>query len=791
MVIAQQSELYFYTSFEEYFDGMCRKGAYAEELEIMALSSLFKINIAVYTPLRIGQEPTASCFYQPAAKALVLFINRDGRGHYDWLSLTDSLEMQRKIDAADATAVQDAAVLPMKNDRMPLTLWIESKICDLQKEFNARHAVKFPASWPLQRNGRYIQTLQPLDTQLIAISAHLPKAPASNADPWAAPMSPKDTDILADGVLLTVSSPIFMKADASDISMLSAYLLSRILDLAQNLLIHHGNIINLYPMDHLLCFRDALKKLKDAILLLLPLSQAIRDISYKSAFLVQQTLVLERIESLTEIVGICFTIAQHATFSESSEPSPPLAVGRDSQAPSPSDSSASQSNSQTQQSHHEYASQFLVICDDLAKKADKAATLAQDRLRSVNAHNALIAKAQLRALSLTIAKFQDFCTKHKDRLEAASQDPKTIQASAALDQLSLQIKQSLDKISEAEGLIKCAPIATLTPPSKKSRATPASTAKTPLLSPQELAQQRTISSFFSHVQSVADKLGAEPSKPEDGFSFQIIHDDPYENSIRLLERKHHSEAKLHEILIKERVKTGSTASCFLAEALPTDNMGSTQGSDPHLSQHDSDDNFLRSQGSAFDEKDHPRHALARANIRDGQVIDKAPEVLSFVHVKELPPGYCDKGHIISYRPSIKRGKQITCSCCQATFQDNAKIFNCACAAFFACSDCLIQGKSHPAPPNCPNLSCTEMCTLRFKPITTRCYEGNHDIPPNEHAWMCKKSACKSIICRNCAQAKHPHLDSKTTTPPLSHPCSPPTQADSSGPPAPRRDDGGQ
>ena len=243
--------------------------------------------------------------------------------------------------------------------------------------------------------------------------------------------------------------------------------------------------------------------------------------------------------------------------------------------------------------------------------------------------------------------------------------------------------------------------------------------------------------------------------------------------------------------MKERAKTGSSASRFLAEALLTDNLDSPQGSDPNLSQHDSDDNFLRSQGSAFDEKDHPRHSLARANIRDGQVVDKAPDVLAFVHVKELPPGYCEKGHLISYRPTIRKGKQIACSCCQTSFQDNAKIFNCACAAFFACADCLIQGKSHSAPPSCPNLSCTELCTLRFKPLTTRCYEGSHDIPPSEHAWMCKKSACKSIICRKCAETKYPRLASKTNIPLPSHPCSLPIQTDSSGLPVPMRDKVGQ
>jgi hypothetical protein len=625
--------------------------------------------------------------------------------------------------------------------------------------------------------------LQPLDTQLIAISAHLPKTPDSNADPWAAPMSPKDTNIIADGVLAIISSALFTEADPSHISMLSAYLLSRILDLVQNLLAQHGNILNLYPVDHIMSFRDALKSLKDAVTLLFPLSQVIQESSYKNAFLAQQALVLERIESLMEIMGICFIIAQQATSSESPKPSPASAAEHDSQAASSSNSSASQSNSQAQ-SQQDYSSQFLVICDDLAKKADKAASLAQDRLRSVNLHNAVIAKAQLRALSGTIAKFQDFCTKHNDRLKTVSQNPKIIQAAAALDQLSLQIKGSLDKISMAETSIKIAPSAALTPNQKKPNAKAASSAKKPLLSPQELAQQRTISSFFSHVQSVADKLGTEPSKPTDGFSFQIMDDDPYENSIRLLERRHHSETKLHEILIKERTKMGSTASRFLAEALPTDNLGSSQGSDPNLSEHDSDNHFLRSQGSAFDEEDHPRHSLARANIREGHVIDKAPDVIAFVHVKGLPPGYCEKGHLISYRPTMRKGKQIACSCCQTSFSDNAKIFYCACATFFACADCLIQGKSHPPPPSCPNLSCTETCTLRFKPITTRCYEGNHDIPPDEHAWMCKKSSCKSIICRKCSQAKYPRV------PLPSHPCSLTIQADSSGLPAPMRDDSG-
>ena len=169
-------------------------------------------------------------------------------------------------------------------------------------------------------------------------------------------------------------------------------------------------------------------------------------------------------------------------------------------------------------------------------------------------------------------------------------------------------------------------------------------------------------------------------------------------------------------------------------------------------------------------------------------------------VKDIPDGYCDRVHLIRYRPTLKKGKSIVCACCKTSFQDNNCIFTCHCATFFACSKCLTERKTFSPPPNCPNLSCTGKCTLRYKGIITICYQCKAEIPREIKFWNCSLSPCRSIICVNCVKRDAPVNDSAQSasiqeSPPIPNsavpfpPCSP-QQPSESGQPAPALDSDG-
>ena len=206
-----------------------------------------------------------------------------------------------------------------------------------------------------------------------------------------------------------------------------------------------------------------------------------------------------------------------------------------------------------------------------------------------------------------------------------------------------------------------------------------------------------------------------------------------------------------------------------------------------------------------------------------------------LRVTDLPQGWCDRGHLIKWRPTASKKKTpFKCSCCH---QEKAlNIFTCHCSDYFACDQCLIDRKTCPPPPTCPSLSCVGSCTLRHKPLITKCHQCQQNIERSSLMWMCSERSCRSIICRSCASRRadpqpasssvsshNPqHSDSNQTsketatsaletmhaiqaydlvadvqsfldsfTPPPPRPCSPQTQLQAAGQPAPMRDSNGQ
>jgi hypothetical protein len=795
-IIIHGQSPHWYINFDEYYDGMCKVGAYAEELEIAALSALYKVNIAVWVPHRLDHAALAcplrdaaitfesvTHFYYPGAKGLVLLFNSDGRGHYDWLTFADETQDPAfhhvsKTPAALAQAnnfekaavdppsanvlkqiITDEEAVPSPLQRQPLTCWLESKIIRLQQEFEAsRSTLKFPFSWPLLQKGKHFALLQPLDTALAIIPIKHTTMEAKHSvalDPWSRVFDPSSVNDIANGFLDLLSSSLFMDADRNHLSLLASYLLSRILVLADSFLYHHGNIINLYSIDTLTDLRQAFGKISDALSLLSDLAKRITIKQYKDAFNLQHDTALNRINSMTEIMENCVTIASlpsqspGKTAAANNSPSPASEDSNVSREVTPQPFEPSPAANSQAQSQESYSSQFLVVCEDLSNQAEKATSLAKDRLRTVTKENATVAKAQLRTLAQDITKFNDFCKKHKTALDKAPQQNMRLERAAAAVQLFTdKISELLVTLASVESSITAITKAPSTPSKSAKKSAPSSTPKA-LLSPQELAQHRAIASYFEHISTVASKLDLE--SVSDGMVF-LVTSDSHERHIRLLERSQLSDEDLHQAILDERERKGSSAHPFLAEAFEIDREGSSQGSDPGMSQHDSDDAFIKSQDSAFNEAVHPRHILARDNIRQDHYVDKAPEVATLYKIENLPEGWCPTGHKISFIPTARRNKSFLCSCCKVEFKNNTDIFTCHCATYFACSSCLLNRKTCPPPPSCPKIDCLGSCTLRHKPIITKCLAGNHEIERSTRVWMCSKQKCRSIICCNCLSA---------------------------------------
>jgi hypothetical protein len=102
-----------YTSFETYIDGMSQNGAYGEDLEIMAFSACYEVNIGVChfasEWFDAGGQWLIHTFAHPRSKGTIMLINANGRGHYDWISFPKTITTRARAPApAPATATATA-----------------------------------------------------------------------------------------------------------------------------------------------------------------------------------------------------------------------------------------------------------------------------------------------------------------------------------------------------------------------------------------------------------------------------------------------------------------------------------------------------------------------------------------------------------------------------------------------------------------------------------------------------------------------------------------------------------
>jgi hypothetical protein len=588
------------------------------------------------------------------------------------------------------------------------------------------------------------------------------------------PSCPLQFDMAVDSMLTIVSLPLFLEASPSDFSLLSQHFLLRMLQFITSMFRFHFQRTLLRDSDILASVRVSLLKLIGVIEILTAPARTILE-NYHEVFSRSTDWILRLLRDFIEIAEMAIVDVHDPSLDIQAEVGQTaLIVKSMTQSPSrASQPSGSVHPSQSSQGSDArplllsvaIAAHFEKICDDLARNAEKAGALAQDRLRTVTPDNSMIAKLQLQTLQNDLEAFRCFC----DNVSAGYLAIVTDYAKA---------RSSSDKILECSRRIAAALLiadeAASSPKLKRSVASPAaqkehtpnksvggltaSRTPRPILSKKALAQQQTISSFFNTISATAHSLKSI-SSIDDGVT---LFPDDLESSIIALEEQGLCELAANDDMLARRQKRGSKAFRLMAEA---HNIQKGQNSDSDSSGadssiHDSDLEFVASNGSLSEGENHPRIVQARSEIRNaGNIITADPKTTA-VQIENLPQGFCSKGHPFDSALSMKKGRSTQCNYCCKRFADG--ILSCACFSY-VCVHCLADGKTSGPPPNCPTLTCVGSCSMRWKPIDQVCFFGKHRIPKNERFWMCSQRRCQSIICADCAKlSSHrkaaPHTD---------------------------------
>jgi hypothetical protein len=509
---------------------------------------------------------------------------------------------------------------------------------------------------------------------------------------------------------------------------------------------------------------------------------------YKEQFEEQHQAIHELATALLNIAGLAYSsllvaVEEHVIV----EGSPPTQLSQHS----------SQSSGDIPIPYRGYTVYFEKFFLGLTTDAEKAAFLATDRLKTVNAANASIAILQLTKLA-AVSFYRDACSKYVASLGVVRSQ--RARAFAALIQgFAQRLSSACDSIQKAMDTIASLP----RPPSSVAPKTPnksrANRAPPTILSPSQLLTQRRIDTFLLRIAKTVGHL----SSMADGHAF-LAADERFVRTIDSLDDPM-AEEILTDATIQHRRVAGSDASRFQAEAhnhIPHGANSDSHDSGYDSEMHDSDRDFLASQQSETSERLLPRYALARSDINAAGKVSHLPDIISLTSVKDLPIGYCCRGHLIlkrivcMSRKSKNRKRHIVqCSFCDASSED-AEIFTCVHSDTFSCLPCLTRGATFAAPPSCPIDACNGKCSVRFLPsITSLCHNG-HNISADTNFWTCSKSSCKTKLCFLCCPATiaapQPHLDAPLNELPSPSPsCSPKLNPASNGPGAPMRPSSGQ
>ena len=814
-----------YTSFDEYFDIMIRPGAFAEDLEIMALAARFNVNFVIWQPLR-GSDNSIAHYYRANSKTLIALKSANGWGHYETLSFSNLPE------TADSTVVLGTPATPPRvqnrdspaNSRNlssqnasecnPVRAWLKLKLHNTRaKLFTPDKSLVILQSPTTAITESYITLAKVIDDNL-----HIPAALLNPEEPCLSSCVCKDRQVLttqrptfyspfcsfqfkliADTLLKCVSMTFFLDCSPEEFHLLASHLFVRITQIAATLL-------GVYFDDLFALSDECLTSLRTSLLMM---TEAIRIINSPGRVLLESQLetfrnngaqTLTLIQTLIEILEMTMT----DRFNLQNIPDPTIGQMQNIVAslsqPQSQQSQQSQISRSSQASDSRpllidfaIATHFEQICAKLADDAEKAASLAQDRLTTVSDDNSMIARLQLQTLQNDLSSFNAFCSNIAKGYESIA--PQFSRAQVALGKMqecARRIATStliVDEAAASPRFKRNSPSSS----SKGGKKTPSAKAKhtRPILGEREMAQQTTLAQFFTNIGQTANSLRLLDKPPSRNTSGGIaLFSDYLEYNIRDLEAQGLCEFEAAEALLENRKQHNSTASRFMPEA---HNINSTQQSDSFdshdsFSERSSDREFVRSQGSEIQDAHNPRFLQAQREIREAAKTSIADEILAVQQVNNLPQGFCSRGHPYDSQPKLKKGKTAICSHCSQAFAEGG-IFTCSCSSY-ACIHCLVGKLTSPPPPNCPNLQCTGTCTMRFKPIETLCFAGNHSIPKNERFWMCFERRCMTIICTQCA-SKTVNPQSSTQAAPSHFPPASQNASTASGPPLPNGNNAAQ
>jgi hypothetical protein len=773
-----------YTSFDEYFDIMIRPGAYSEDLEIMALAARFNVNFVIWQPVR-GPNNNIACYYRANNKTVITLKCSDGWGHYETLSFAN---VPLAADNADCAIVLGTPLTPphaqsrdspssTRNNApspLPVHAWISLKLHNIRVDFAA------PDKSPLSIIQTLIGLLSPAHKQLAKIvdaNLHIPATLLSPDSPcvaicicnekqdlmaqspvFYAPVCLFQFRLMAETSLKCVSSAFFLESNPEDFYAFALHFLLRMNQALLMILqayMSKSSTLNDESLDSL---RISMLMIKDAISIIASPERVLLERlaqNFSKSASTSLCFVKEFIE-ITELAmaGLCLSseipiaeIGQVGTIVASLSQSLSQGLQRDTQ--DRSQRSSQGSDARPLLIDLAIAIHFEQICSSLADDAEKAASLAQDRLLTVSLENAMIAKLQLQTLQNDLAAFHDFCSNIGKGYESIA--PHYVRAQAAWE----KIQEYARRIAAANLIANEAAASPLLQPGFSSPLQKRNNTPTrgkpqtprPILNERQLAQQTTLAAFFKNISSTASNLkkAIDGSIINDGVALFTQH---LEKNIIALEKEGICELTACNERLERRSANQSKASRFMDEAHNVQRTGQADSdiSDPDMSEHDSDREFAVSQGSAIDDSTNPRFLQARKDIRKAANDTIAPEIAAVSRAKNLPIGFCRSGHPFTASAILRHGKVSTCSFCSLKF--SADIYTCSCWQR-ACKDCLSQNKTAPPPPKCPNLECHGSCLLRFKPLIQHCYSGNHSIPAKEHFWMCSVRDCQSIICAGC------------------------------------------
>lgn len=250
---------------------------------------------------------------------------------------------------------------------------------------------------------------------------------------------------------------------------------------------------------------------------------------------------------------------------------------------------------------------------------------------------------------------------------------------------------------------------------KEPKKTPSRKAKRPILGQREMAQQTTLSHFFTNIEHTAISLRSlemPPSRDSEGVA---LFADDLESNIRDLEAQGLCEFEAAEALLENRRQHNSTASRFMPEAHNINSAQQPDSFDSHdsSSERSSDREFVRSQGSEIQDAHNPRFLQAQREIRKAAKTFTTDEILAVQQVSNLPQGFCSRGHPYDGQPKLKKGRTANCSHCFQAFAEGGYFHM---LLFFIRLHSLLGWRTHSPRPIAPSFNAQAHAPCALNPL---------------------------------------------------------------------------